>query len=150
MEKINAIKGAKVNCPSSEIPERIISAGHQLYHCSNDPNALVFSGKFEIGKSNHSGAIFLTPEQTIRSNCSVQVLEDLRLFIFNELSKDELSMMQEAGSGDFWAGAASLGYDGRSYDDVRDPFTKTAEGGYTNEIAIFSASVLKLAGMKQI
>lgn len=129
--------------------ERIIGADSELYHRSRTLDALIIDGSFDPSKSQHEGMMYLTFEPTTKSNCVVRVAEDLRVYGLNELSQGELDMLTELGDGNFWHGAAFLGYDGRIVNQS-DAFTQRIGGGWCQEIGIFASSLSKLVNIRRV
>lgn len=129
--------------------ESTLPVNSQVFHYSRSLDELIRYGKFDPARSRHLGAMYFTPERTITSNCVATTSEDLRLFDFTELPKEELATLEELGNGDFWAGALSLGYEGRLF-LTADPFAKIAEGQYCHELVIFKDGFTKINNLRRI
>jgi hypothetical protein len=129
--------------------ELSMASGTDIYHSSPSLDELVESGNFDPTRSSHQGAFFFTPEQVLRTNCMATLQDDLLLFDFTNLPQDEFNQLAEAGEGDFWEGAASLGYDGRLFRNP-DPYVEVSKKVYCPELLIFRNSLHKIANIRPL
>lgn len=126
-----------------------IPQGTQLFHYSREPSRLVSSGAFNPQLSAHRGAAFLTLDRTDRSNCVAKADKPLRVFDYTKLPISEEEALGEAYEGDWWEGAADMGYDGRVFDNP-DQYCRMPNGLYTTEVVIFRNSLIKLVDIRQL
>ncbi len=127
--------------------EQALASGTDIYHFSYALDELIEAGSFDPARSNHRGAFFFTPERALRTNCVATLLNDILLFDFTDMPPEEFQQLEKAGEGDFWQGAASLGYDGRLF-RTPDPFAEVSKEVYCPELLIFRNSVHKIANIR--
>lgn len=128
-----------------EFPGKIVTfpTGSFLYHYSRSVDQLLREGGLDPTRSHNDGAFYFSDVPVQYTNCRVEVISDLVMFRFGELTDQEYGRLNHLGEGNFWAGGMKLGFDGRTF-HTADPFVEIKDRQFAFEVVVFPSSLHKL------